>query len=111
MNTPEAFKQMINTRGIWHVLDINENTLRYYRKQVNDGKEVAYSTMSTLLTKAGWEDKGWKVPMAYWIKIVDGTLIPPQLIGQKSLTKKLTKKEKDELIIAKRKQHKAYKTK
>ena len=59
-NIQKSFKEMINIRGIYKKLEINKNTCLYYRKRVNDGKEVHVEKMTELLKKAGYIDLGWK---------------------------------------------------
>lgn len=56
----QSFVEMINKRGIYKKLEINKNTCLYYRKRVNDGKEVHVEKMTELLLKAGYVDLGWK---------------------------------------------------
>jgi hypothetical protein len=62
MNTPEAFCVMINTKKINDILELPYLTYHSYKHRSNQGKEISYKTMESLLIKAGWKNKGWIGP-------------------------------------------------
>ncbi|MEQ8548745.1 MAG: hypothetical protein RIC03_12585 [Cyclobacteriaceae bacterium] len=67
--TIQAFKELVNERGIAKELDINPNTLRSYRKMVNDNPDdptlwkISINKMEELLEAGGYtvvQEKLWK---------------------------------------------------
>lgn len=54
MNTIEAFREMINTRGIASELGMNDSTVRSLRRRMNNNAFISYNKMMELLTKAGY---------------------------------------------------------
>jgi len=64
MTTLEAFGQMINTRGIYKTLEMNESTVRNFRIRFKKNPDlIKLSTMEEMLEKAGWvvvQEKLWK---------------------------------------------------
>lgn len=55
LTTDEAFKEMINTRGIYKRLGIHEGTVRRMRSDMRAGiKNITLDKKVELLTKAGF---------------------------------------------------------
>lgn len=63
ITTTEAFRVLINTRGIYHKLGKSEVSVRQLRKNFNDNPtSVSITMMEDLLTKAGFkvvQEKLW----------------------------------------------------
>lgn len=51
----KLFDEVINTRGIHHDLNLNENQIRSLRKRFNDEKGVSVEKMREILKKAGYK--------------------------------------------------------